>query len=335
MSSTQAFWKGRKVLVTGAGGFIGSHLCEALIASGADVTAMVHYDIRTEYSNLEFLPPAELKRLKVISGDVCDPFFTRQSVQGMDTVFHLAALIAIPYSYVAPQSYVRVNVEGTLNIAEACRSEKVRRLVHTSTSETYGTAIYTPIDEKHPLQGQSPYSASKIGADKIIESYFYSFNLPAVTLRPFNAFGPRQSARAVIPTLISQLLSNVPTLRIGNLTPVRDFNYVKDTVAAFMAVAEHDSCLGKTLNAGSGRGVTIGETAELIMKLLSKKKTLESDTARFRPDGSEVFELICDSTELQRLTPWKPSYTLEQGLTETIAFIEKNLSRFRVDTYAV
>ena len=331
----ESFWKNRRILVTGAGGFIGSHLCETLIERGADVTAMLHYDIRADRSNLEFLSSEKLSQLKVVSGDVCDPFFVRETVQGMDIVFHLAALIAIPYSYVAPQTYVRTNVESTLNVAEACRREKTRRLVHTSTSETYGTAVYTPIDEKHPLQGQSPYSASKIGADKIVESYHLSFDLPAVTLRPFNTYGPRQSARAIIPTVITQLLSDRPEIELGDLTPVRDLNYVKDTANAFVAAAEQDDCIGGTFNAGFGKGITVGDVTELLMQITGRKKPIKTDPARVRPAKSEVFRLICDSTRLREATGWAPQFTLEQGLRESVKFIQANMGKFRVGEYTV
>lgn len=331
----QSFWKNRKVLVTGAGGFIGSHLCELLIDEGAEVTAMLHYDCRPSRSNLDFLVSEKLSKIKFISGDICDPFFVRTNTRGMDTVFHLAALIAIPYSYVAPQTYFRTNVEGTLNIVEACRSENIRRLVHTSTSETYGTAIYTPIDEKHPLQGQSPYSASKIGADKVVESYHLSFNLPAVTLRPFNTYGPRQSARAIIPTIITQLFSESSEIKLGELSPVRDLNFVKDTVAAFLAAAQFDNCIGKTLNAGSGRSITIGELATLLMKLTGREKPIVTDKDRLRPEKSEVFKLIADSSQLQELTGWKPRYILEDGLRHTIDFVHSNPRNFQIGEYSL
>lgn len=331
----KGFWSGRKVLVTGAGGFIGSHLCEVLAEMGAQVTAMIHYDIRADRSNLEFLPEHSFSSIRVLSGDVCDPFFMREAVSGQDTVFHLAALIAIPYSYVAPQMYFRVNVEGTLNVAEACRSAGVRRLVHTSTSETYGTALYTPIDEKHPIRGQSPYSASKIGADKLIESYHLSFGLPAVTLRPFNTYGPRQSARAVLPTIITQLLSDSEEIHLGDLTPVRDMNYVRDTVDAFLLAAEHDACIGKTLNAGSGRAHSIGDFVQILMNITGKQKRIVQDPNRLRPAASEVYQLLADSTALNACTGWRPQWTVERGLAETVEFVRNNISRFEVGKYAL
>lgn len=329
------FWNKRKVLVTGAGGFIGSHLCEVLAEQDAEVTALLHYDIRADWANLDFVPEHFRKNIRVVSGDVCDPFLMRELVRGQDTVFHLAALIAIPYSYVAPQMYFRVNVEGTLNVAEACRRESVRRLVHTSTSETYGTAVYTPIDEKHPLKGQSPYSASKIGADKLVESYHLSFDVPAVTLRPFNTYGPRQSARAIIPTIITQLLSNHPEVKLGDLSPVRDLNFVKDTASAFLAAGQYDACIGQTLNAGTGRAVSVGEALELLMKITGIRKPVVQDQARIRPSASEVYKLLADYTLLNKATGWKPQYTLEQGLAETVKFIQANMGRFEVGKYAL
>jgi NAD dependent epimerase/dehydratase len=330
------FWNGRKVLVTGAGGFIGSHLCEVLLKHEAKVTALVHYDTRADHSNLEFMP-AELKaNLHVVAGDICDPFFVNSLIKGQDTVFHLAALIAIPYSYVAPQSYVRTNIEGTINVLEACRTHGTRRMIHTSTSETYGTAQYAPIDEKHPLQGQSPYSASKIGADKIVESYFRSFGLAVTTLRPFNTYGPRQSARAVIPTIISQALSDHhPKIMLGDLTPIRDMNFVLDTADAFLAVAEHDVCLGQTLNTGTGLGFSIGEIAEKILSILDSSKIITTDDSRVRPANSEVFKLISNSSLLRTTTGWAPKYDLSQGLRASIDHIKTNLHRFRVGEYAI
>jgi len=330
-----SFWSGREVLVTGAGGFIGSHLCETLASQCARVTALIHYDTRADHANLEFLPAALRSQIKVVAGDICDPFFMNSLVRGKDTVFHLAALIAIPYSYVAPQSYVRTNMEGTINVLEACRAHGTRRMVHTSTSETYGTALYAPIDEKHPLQGQSPYSASKIGADKMAESYFRSFETPVVTLRPFNTYGPRQSARAVIPTIISQVLGDKPEVKLGDLSPIRDLNYVVDTALAFLAVAEHDACLGGTYNTGTGVGITVGDVATKILSFLGSKKPIVEDRSRIRPAKSEVFKLISNSNLLRETTGWKPAFDIDRGLQETIKYVQANLGRFRVGEYAV
>jgi NAD dependent epimerase/dehydratase len=329
------FWKNRKVLVTGAGGFIGSHLCETLLESGADVRALLHYDTRADYGNLEFLPPELRSRLEVVSGDICDPFLINRVVEGVDTVFHLGALIAIPYSYVAPLSYVRTNIEGTVNVLEACRHHKTRRMVHTSTSEVYGTAVYAPIDEKHPLQGQSPYSASKIAADKMAESYYRSFELPVTTLRPFNTYGPRQSARAFIPTVISQCLSEQKTIQLGDLTPIRDLNFVRDTAHAFMAVGEQDACIGETFNTGIGVGHSVGDVVKLITKLTGVEKPIVTDPRRIRPAQSEVFKLISTSQKLQSTTSWRPSTQLEQGLSQTIKFVKEHMNRFKAENYAI
>lgn len=328
-------WNGKKVLLTGAGGFIGSHLCEALVSRGADVTALIHYNSRNDWGNLEFVDPACKTAIRVVAGNIEDSDFVARQVCGQAVVFHLAALIAIPYSYTAPLSYVRANVEGTLNVLEAAREYNVERVVHTSTSETYGTAIYAPIDEKHPMQGQSPYSASKIGADKIAESYYLSFNTPVVTLRPFNTYGPRQSARAVIPTIITQALTQ-DVIRLGSLDPVRDMNYVKDTVNAFICAAEApEQALGQVINAGSGRGVTIGELVEIIQRLLGTQKQIILEDQRMRPAKSEVFKLICDNRKAAELMNWTPQYTLENGLTETIAYLRDHLHLYKTNQYTI
>ena len=327
-------WKERKVLVTGAGGFIGSHLCESLVEAGADVTAMLHYSSRSDWGNLEFLSPDIRARLKVVAGNIEDSHFVMRQAKGQEVVFHLAALIAIPFSYVAPLSYVRTNIEGTLNVLEAARQLGIDRVVHTSTSETYGTAIYSPIDEKHPLQGQSPYSASKIGADKIAESYYRAFSLPVITIRPFNTYGPRQSARAVIPTIVSQALSE-PEIRLGSLAPIRDLNFVKDTVAAFLAIAAADDAIGKTINAGTGEGISIRELAALILEMMDCNKPVVEDSARLRPDASEVFHLVCDNRLALELAGWKPSFTLKQGLHQAIDFVARHPGLYKASQYAV
>jgi NAD dependent epimerase/dehydratase len=326
-------WKGRRVLITGAGGFIGSHLAEAMVHLGADVTAVVRYTGRSGWGNLDLLMSETRAALHVVAGNVEDAHFVMRIAEGQHVVFHLAALIAIPYSYLAPTSYVRTNVEGTLNVLEAVRFHRIGRLVHTSTSEVYGTALYTPIDEKHPLQGQSPYSASKIGADKLVESYYKSFGLPVVTLRPFNTYGPRQSARAVIPTIISQALSQAQ-IRLGSLTPVRDFNYVQDTVSAFVAVAGCDEAIGSTLNAGSGTAITVGDTAARILRLLGMEKSLSCDEERLRPEKSEVFTLICDHRQITSMTGWQPRYSLDDGLQATIDFVRTHPELYRPESYA-
>lgn len=324
----------RRVLVTGAGGFIGSHLVEALVAEGAIVRAFVHYNSRNDRGSLEQLPQEVVDEVEVIAGEMQDPFSIAGAVAGCDVVFHLAALIGIPYSYLAPKSYVDTNVLGTLNVLEASLRAQVERVVHTSTSETYGTAQYTPIDERHPLQGQSPYSASKIGADKIAESYFRSMDLSVTTLRPFNTFGPRQSLRAVIPTIIAQALHG-GTVKLGALNPVRDFTYVTDTVRAFIAAASAKQAVGQTLNAGSGRGITIGELAALILRLTTSDAEIIHEQQRVRPESSEVFELLCDSTLLRELTGWRPSIELEAGLEATIAWMRATPPAVRLHDYTV
>jgi NAD dependent epimerase/dehydratase len=327
-------WQSKKVLVTGAGGFIGSHLTEALLKVGAQVTALVHYNSRNSWGNLELLPPELLKKLTIVSGNIEDSGLVNRAVRGQQIVFHLAALIAIPYSYHAPLSYVRTNVEGTLNVLEAAREFEVERVIHTSTSETYGTAIYTPIDEKHPMQGQSPYSASKIGADKIAESFSLSFNTPVVTLRPFNTFGPRQSARAVIPTIISQLLAR-DFVKLGSLDPVRDLNFVEDTVHGYLLAAEASRAPGEVINIGSGRGVTIGELLEIIQSIMGIRKPVVLDDQRIRPPKSEVFRLICDASKARDILGWQPAFTLEDGLRRTVEFISAHQDLYKPDLYNV
>jgi len=321
------------VAVTGADGFIGSHLVELLVSLGAEVRAFVHYNSRSDWGNLELVPAETRDQIEVVLGDITDPFGVRRAVDDRAVVFHLAALIGIPYSYIAPQSYVETNVTGTLNVLEAVRSTGAR-MVHTSTSETYGTAQYTPIDEKHPLQGQSPYSASKIGADKMAESYWRSFETQVATLRPFNTFGPRQSLRAVIPTVIAQALSGTE-VRLGSLTPVRDFTFVGDTARAFVAVAEHDAALGQTLNAGNGQGITIGSLASLILELLGSDARVEAADERVRPDASEVHELVADASRLTELTGWTPRTTLREGLEQVIEFVRANLGSVKPHVYTV
>ena len=327
-------WQSKKVLVTGAGGFIGSHLCEALLDQGAEVTAMLHYNSRGDWGNLEFLPDMHKEAVRVTAGNIEDSSFVDRQVNGKDVVFHLAALIGIPYSYMAPFSYVRTNVEGTINIMEAARKYGVHRVIHTSTSEIYGTAIYTPIDEKHPLQAQSPYSASKIGGDKVAESYFLAFDLPVTIILPFNSYGPRQSARAIIPTIVTQALSQKEIL-LGSLNPVRDLTYVRDTVQGFIRGAVTGLTVGKTINIGFGKGITIGDLAKTILSLMGCDKPIVLERNRIRPEKSEVLELVCDNTKAIELTGWKPEYSLEEGLTETIEFISKNQWFYKADRYAI
>lgn len=324
-----------RALVTGAGGFIGSHIVEALVARGARVRALVHYNSRNDWGNLELLSKEVLGEVEVVPGDIQDPRTVRSAVAGCDTVFHLAALIGIPFSYQAPNLYLGTNVGGTLNILEACRAEGVGKLVHTSTSEVYGTARFTPIHEEHQLQAQSPYSASKIAADKLVESYHLSFNVPAATIRPFNTYGPRQSARSVIPTIITQCLSGRSVVELGSLNPVRDLTFVADTVEGFLRVAESDKAVGQVINIGAGEGTTIGMLAAEIIAMIGKSCRVVSTDERVRPPQSEVLELICDNRKAQALLGWLPSVSRAGGLLETVRFIEKHLHRYKPALYNV
>ncbi len=327
-------WTETKVLVTGAGGFIGSHLTETLVKRGAHVRAMVRYNSRNSWGHLDELPDKLKSKLEVVSGDIRDPFFVDAAVEGVDTVFHLAALIAIPYSYAAPQSYVETNVNGTLNILQAARRYDTRKVVHTSTSEVYGTALYTPIDESHPPQAQSPYSASKIGADKLAESFFRSFGLPVATIRPFNTFGPRQSARAIIPTIVSQALWR-DRIELGSLFPVRDLTFVSDTVKAFVRIAEVAETSGEVINIGTGRGFTVSEVAERILTLLGVTTPIMTAEDRVRPVNSEVFKLICNSNKARTLIDWQPKTCLDEGLRAVIYWMRANRDSFKADVYNV
>jgi NAD dependent epimerase/dehydratase len=325
---------GQKVLVTGAGGFIGSHLTEALVRAGADVTAMIKYNSMSNWGNLEFCAPEVKRNLQVIAGNVEDSDFVFHAARDKSVVFHLAALIAIPYSYVAPRSYVRTNVEGTLNVLEAARRLDVRRVVHTSTSEVYGTAVREPIDEQHPLQGQSPYSASKIGADKIAEGFFRSFRTPVVTIRPFNTFGPRQSARAFIPTIIAQALER-EVIELGALEPQRDVTFVADTVAGFLAAATAPRVEGETINLGTGTTLSIGTFAARIMQLMAVSKPIRQDPKRVRPASSEVLKLVADSTKARSLLGWEAKTPLDEGLRAAIDFVARHRELYKPHLYAV
>lgn len=324
-------WQGKRVLVTGAGGFIGSHLTERLVELGASTRALVHYNALGTWGWLDQSPVRDA--LHVVVGDVTDRDSVRQAMQGREIVFHLAALIAIPYSYLAPASYVRTNIEGTLNVLQAARDAGVECVVHTSTSEVYGTAQRVPIDETHPLQGQSPYSASKIGADKMAEAFHRSFGLPVVTVRPFNTFGPRQSARAVIPTIITQLLAG-QTVRLGNTSPTRDLNFVANTVDGFVLAASTPAASGRTINLGSGREISIGDLAQLIARLMDKPMRIEGEDVRVRPGGSEVERLLADN-RLARELGWEPRVNLEDGLQRTIEWIRQHPERYRPDVYII
>lgn len=325
-------WTGKRVLVTGAGGFIGSHLSERLIELGAHVRAFVHYNALGSSGWLD--QSVVRDAVQIIAGDVTDHDSVRQAMQGREIVFHLAALIAIPYSYRAPLSYVRTNVEGTLNVLQAARDVGVEQIVHTSTSEVYGTAQYVPIDEKHPLQGQSPYSASKIGADKMAEAFYRSFGLPVVTIRPFNTFGPRQSARAVIPTIITQLLSG-EVVRLGSLHPTRDLNFVANTVDGFILAASTPKAVGQTINLGFSREISIGDLARLIARLLGRSMYLEDDEVRKRPEGSEVERLLADNHLARELLGWEPQVNLDDGLRVTINWIQDHSEEYHPATYTI
>lgn len=332
MSNAEAALRGKKVLVTGAGGFIGSRLTERLVELGAEVRALVHYNSLGAWGWLDDSP--HKREIEILAGDIADPGCVQRAVEGREVVFHLAALIAIPYSYLAPASYVRVNIEGALNVLEAARRWNIERLVHTSTSEVYGTALRTPINEDHPLQGQSPYSATKIAADKLVESYYRSFDVPAVTVRPFNTYGPRQSARAVVPTIITQALTQ-PTIRLGNLTATRDLNFVDDTVRGFLCAAVTPQAMGQTINIGSGREIAIGELARLILRMTESQASIESDEQRVRPAKSEVERLLADNTRAKQLLGWSPTVSLEDGLQRTIAWLRDHLGRYRPDVYNI
>ncbi len=328
-------WSSKRVLVTGAGGFIGSHLVEHLLQRGARVRAMVHYDSRPGLTNLDYASKDIRERIEVVAGDICDPFFLRQAVEGVQVVFHLAALIGIPYSYVAPASYAAVNLQGTLNVLEACRSTGVERVVHTSTSECYGTARYTPIDEQHPLQGQSPYSASKIAADKMAEAYHCSFAVPVSILRPFNTYGPRQSARAIIPTIASQLLWGGPELRLGSLDPVRDFTYVSDTCEGFCRLAECEAAIGQVVHLGTGQAVSVADLVGLLCEITGKSKPVVPSEERKRPAKSEVYTLLSNPARARELLGWQPRVSLRDGLQRVVAFVREHPEFYRGQHYAI
>lgn len=327
----------RKALVTGAGGFIGSHLVESLLQEGYDVKAFVHYNSFNSWGWLDHCDEAVQKSIEVFAGDVRDPNGVRTAMKGCDIVFHLAALIGIPYSYHSPDSYIETNIKGTLNILQASRDEGVSRVIVTSTSEVYGTALYVPINEKHPLQGQSPYSASKIGADKIAESFYRSFGTPVVIARPFNTFGPRQSARAVIPTIITQLLSGSETVRLGSVHPTRDLNFVSNTCEGFIALANCKEALGKEINIGSGKEISIGELAGAIISHIRPGSQILSEDDRTRPKNSEVERLLCDNALIHELTGWKPAVSLDEGIRRTIEWFQsgENMKRYKANLYNV
>jgi dTDP-glucose 4,6-dehydratase len=328
--SRSDFWKNKNVLVTGAGGFIGSHLVETLASAGANVRAMVRY---TSSGSIGWLADsyfgADPKPFQIVRGDLRDAEFIRGAVKGQDYVFHLGAMISIPYSYLSTYEAASSNLMGTLSVLQACRDSQVRRMIHTSTSEVYGTAQYVPIDEKHPLQGQSPYSASKIGADKLAESYFNAFGVPVTTVRPFNTYGPRQSARAVIPTVLVQLLSGRP-LKLGSLDPTRDFTFVSDTVRGMMMAAESDKTLGKTVNLGTKSEISIGDLVQKINGIVGKSAHAERDQQRIRPANSEVERLLSNNDLMRELTGWAPQVSLDEGLRKTADWLGRHLDSYRL-----
>lgn len=327
-------WNGKKVLVTGAGGFIASHLVERLVRDGAQVRAFVRYNSRNDVGMLRTVAAETFSQLEIMYGDLRDVEAVRNAVRGVDTAFHLGALIAIPYSYVNPREVADVNIMGTMNMLMAAREFGIRRMVHTSTSEVYGTAQYVPIDEAHPLQGQSPYSASKIGADKISESFYRSFDVPVVTLRPFNTYGPRQSARAVIPTIITQALTR-DEVKLGSLEPSRDFTFVTDTANGFVRVAEAENVLGEEINLGNDNTIRIGDLVEKIFGIIGKTPKVVTDPQRIRPGKSEVMKLWASNKKAQEMIGWEPRVTLDEGLRQTIEWISAHIDLYRPDQYTV
>jgi len=324
-----------KVLVTGADGFIGSHLCEMLVDKGYQVTALSQYNSFNNWGWLEDV--SCIDQIEVLTGDVRDPHYCKHITRDVDVIYHLAALIAIPYSYVAPASYVDTNIKGTLNICQAAKENGVKRVIHTSTSEVYGTAQYVPIDENHPMQPQSPYSATKIAADAMAMSFYNSFDLPVTIARPFNTYGPRQSARAVIPTIITQIAKGIKEIKLGDMTPTRDFNYVEDTCRGFVALAECDSSIGETVNIGSNTEISIGDTLTLIKELMGSDVKFVSDEQRIRPEKSEVFRLWCDNSKIEKLTGFRAEVNIREGLQKTIDWITQpeNLKSYKSEIYNV
>lgn len=323
----------KSVLITGSDGFIGSHLTEEMVKQGYKVKAFIYYNSFNNWGWLESLSREILSEIEIFQGDIRDPNGVREAMKNIDSVFHLAALIAIPFSYHSPDSYIDTNIKGTLNVLQAARDLDVDRVLVTSTSEVYGTAQYVPIDEKHPYQGQSPYSATKIGADRLAESFYRSFNLPVTIVRPFNTYGPRQSARAVIPTIITQLLSGVKEIKLGSLTPTRDFNYVKDTVNGFIEIYKSDKTIGEEINIATGQEISIGQLASELINQINPEAQIICDESRVRPEKSEVNRLLGCNTKIRELTNWKPKYTFEEGISETIKFFEKNLDKYKADIY--
>ena len=325
----------KNILVTGADGFIGSHLTEELVKQGHKVKAFAYYNSFNTWGWLDTLPKDIMKNVEVFTGDVRDPNGVREAMKGMEEVYHLAALIAIPFSYHSPDTYVDTNIKGTLNVLQAARDIDISRLLVTSTSEVYGTAQYVPIDELHPFQGQSPYSATKIGADRLAESFYRSFNMPITIVRPFNTYGPRQSARAVIPTIITQLLSGKEEIELGSLTPTRDFNFVKDTANGFIEIAKSDKTIGEEINIATQQEISIGELAQELIRQINPNARIICDEQRLRPEKSEVNRLLGSNEKIKKLTNWKPNYTFEQGIAETVEFFKGNLDKYKTDIYNI
>lgn len=325
----------KKVLVTGADGFIGSHLVESLLEKNYDVKAFSFYNSFNTWGWLDILPADKLKEIEIFTGDIRDPNGVREAMTGCDIVFHLAALIAIPFSYHSPDSYVDTNIKGTLNVLQAAKQLHLRRILITSTSEVYGTAQYVPIDERHPFQGQSPYSATKIGADRLAESFYRSFDMPISIVRPFNTYGPRQSARAIIPTIISQLLAGKNEIKLGLLTPTRDFNYVKDTVNGFIAIAESERTIGEEINIATQQEISIKSLADEIISQINPNAKIVCDEKRIRPGKSEVNRLLGSNNKIKKLTNWEQKYTFEQGITETIEWIRNHINMYKTDIYNI
>ena len=325
----------KKILVTGSDGFIGSHLTEELVRAGYQVKAFVYYNSFNTWGWLDTLPSDVMKNVEIFQGDVRDPNGVKEAMKGTAAVFHLAALIAIPFSYHSPDTYVDTNIKGTLNILQAAREQDLERVLVTSTSEVYGTAQYVPMDEKHPFQGQSPYSATKIGADRLAESFYRSFQLPVSIVRPFNTFGPRQSARAVIPTIITQLLAGKEKIHLGSLTPTRDFNYVKDTVNGFIKIYESERTIGEEINIATQHEISIGELAEELIRQINPNAKIVCDEERLRPEKSEVNRLLGSNKKIKELTNWKPVYSFEEGLSETISFFKDNMDKYKPDIYNI
>ncbi|MDF2877812.1 MAG: nucleoside-diphosphate-sugar epimerase [Clostridia bacterium] len=325
----------KKVLVTGADGFIGSHLTEELLKRGYGVRAFVYYNSFNSWGWLDTLPKEIKEQIEVFSGDIRDPNGVRKAMKNIEEVYHLAALIAIPFSYHSPDAYVDTNIKGTLNVLQGARNSKISRILITSTSEVYGSAQYVPIDERHPLQGQSPYSATKIGADRLAESFYKSFEMPITIVRPFNTYGPRQSARAVIPTIIMQLLAGMEEIKLGSLTPTRDFNYVKDTVNGFIEIAQCQNTIGEEINIASGKEITIGQLAQELIRQINPKAQIRCDEERLRPQNSEVTRLLGSNQKITTLTKWQPLYSFEEGLKETIQWMGSHLNNYKSDRYNI